>query len=772
MLGVTGVHRRCEGGRDMTKRNRIAVFSFLAVTLEIVVGPAFAQIPEGVSPGAIDRASEIESRCPTFIWNPVQGATFHELVGYRLLEAPDLADPSEVDLSGADQVLYAKVPGSAPAWEPELAECLTPGSNYVWFVRAVYREDTGEVIEASEWSYGRYFSISSVPSVGEVQEALRVLRLYAEQTIDSGEPKTETADTERSGPSRRVAVSQQAAKSVTSAKTAIKGTVSDGSGETYGVVGISNSGAGAGLAAANTGGGADLVLDGSADGDADAVFTQGGIDRRSSSDTGFFLLNSDPVGELSLNVEGTIFGNGSGLSMVDAETFDGLDSTVFATDVEAAALVTAHASSVDHDGRYYTETELGTAGSSALHWENLTNVPVGLDDGDDDTTYTAGPGLVLIGSEFRTLAADSILTPGDNSLSVLDDVGTFEQHLAMTVGSDGLGLMAYFDNSPSRMKIAHCDDPKCTVATLSTISGSGEVDMAGGIVVGSDGLGLVVYHDVTDDLAIEIGQCDDIECSSVSPSVIDGLPGNVWSWPSIALGSDGFGLASYYDGDAGDENLNVAHCNNTACTSATVTVLDTTGKVGWYSSVAIGSDGLGIIAYYDDSNSALKVAHCEDLACSTATISSLDTAGVVGKHTSVTIGSDGLGLISYIDSSNGYLKVAHCQNQACTSAALSILDNSGNNLARTSATIGSDGLGLIAYVDYTAGKLKVAHCSDSLCSDASLVSVAAEGREVSVSTGVDGMPLIGFYQATGPFEGTLSVIHCENVFCVPYFRRR
>jgi len=38
----------------------------------------------------------------------------------------------------------------------------------------------------------------------------------------------------------------------------------------------------------------------------------------------------------------------------------------------------------------------------------------------------------------------------------------------------------------------------------------------------------------------------------------------------------------------------------------------------------------------------------------------------VGYYTSITIGSDGLGLISYYDKSNGDLKVAHCGNPACT----------------------------------------------------------------------------------------------------------
>jgi hypothetical protein len=170
----------------MTSRTRIAVFSFLAVPLVIIGTSAFAQIPDGVSPGAVDRIAEIEGRCPTFIWGTSADAVNHELVVYRLPEGLDRSDVSAIDFSNADQVLYAEIPGTASAWAPELAECLTPSGNYVWFVRAVHLKDEGEVVEASEWSYGRYFSISSLPSAAEVEEALRVLRRYAGHPVEPG----------------------------------------------------------------------------------------------------------------------------------------------------------------------------------------------------------------------------------------------------------------------------------------------------------------------------------------------------------------------------------------------------------------------------------------------------------------------------------------------------------------------------------------------------------------------------------------------------------
>ena len=140
--------------------------------------------------------------------------------------------------------------------------------------------------------------------------------------------------------------------------------------------------------------------------------------------------------------------------------------------------------------------------------------------------------------------------------------------------------------------------------------------------------------------------------------------GNVGYFTSIAIGGDGLGLISYWDNTNGD--LKVAHCANVACSSATLAALDAVGSVGYFTSITIGGDGLGLISYWDQTNGDLKVAHCANVACSSATLAALDTAGVVGQYTSITIGGDGLGLISYYDGTIGYLKVAHCSNAICT----------------------------------------------------------------------------------------------------------
>lgn len=55
----------------------------------------------------------------------------------------------------------------------------------------------------------------------------------------------------------------------------------------------------------------------------------------------------------------------------------------------------------DHDQDYYTQSQLATSGGgSVVHWDNLDQVPLGLDDGDDDllSSLSCADGQILEGS--------------------------------------------------------------------------------------------------------------------------------------------------------------------------------------------------------------------------------------------------------------------------------------------------------------------------------------------------------------------------------------
>src|SRR5262245_15586846 len=262
-------------------------------------------------------------------------------------------------------------------------------------------------------------------------------------------------------------------------------------------------------------------------------------------------------------------------------------------------------------------------------------------------------------------------------------------------------------------------------------------------------------------LTLSVGAGDNtLDRPGFALTTLDGS-GNVGQYSSVAIGTDGLALISYYD--ASNSDLKVAHCSDFACTSATLTTVDSAGSVGQYSSVAIGTDGLALISYYDASNGDLKVAHCSDAACTSAASTTLESEDNVGLFTSVTIGTDGLALISYYDASNGDLKVAHCSDLACTSATrttLTFLKSEGNVGQFTSVTI-TRAHGPISYYDSTDQDLKVALCPDFTCTSATITNtpdrIGNVGQYSSVTVGTDGLALISYYDAT---NGDLKVAHC------------
>jgi hypothetical protein len=79
----------------------------------------------------------------------------------------------------------------------------------------------------------------------------------------------------------------------------------------------------------------------------------------------------------------------------------------------------------------------------------------------------------------------------------------------------------------------------------------------------------------------------------------------------------------------------------------------------------IGSDGRAIISYYDSFNGGLEVGHCNDIACSSASSFDIDTTSLVGQYTAITLGSDGLPLVVYHDVTSRNLKAVHCSNSFC-----------------------------------------------------------------------------------------------------------
>lgn len=367
-------------------------------------------------------------------------------------------------------------------------------------------------------------------------------------------------------------------------------------------------------------------------------------------------------------------------------------------------------------------------------------------------------------------------------MSTIDGAGDVGRGASLAVGSDGLGLISYYDASNGDLKVAHCEDAACTSATATAVVATGAVPpvqpdaiATTSLAVGSDGLGLISYYDFTSG-DLKVVHCENTACTSATVSPVD-TTGDVGQASSLAIGSDGLGLISYYD--VTNRDLKVAHCENTACTAATTRTVESAvpadeharDSAGVHSSLAIGSDGLGLIAYvYSDGRAELsiKVAHCEDSACGTSSRYTVDAPSRGALNPSLTIGGDGLGLIAY--QSNVDLRddiaVAHCDDVVCSTATLNTVEEDANaHLARGAITRGADGLGLISYFDRTNQEVNVAHCDDVLCTAATRHVVdrgLSSWGNSSIAVGTDGLGLIAYYDLT---NGDLRTIHCGSTIC-------
>ena len=386
---------------------------------------------------------------------------------------------------------------------------------------------------------------------------------------------------------------------------------------------------------------------------------------------------------------------------------------------------------------------------------------------------SCAPGTYLrgINSDGSVLCAE---VSGVTAITTVDDQANFVgQDTSIAIGSDGLPVISYHDVTAGALKVAKCANAACTgTATITTVDDSAnDVGNFTSLAIGIDGLPVISYFDNTA-FTLKVAKCANTACTGAATitTVDDPVVNRVGFFTSLAIGIDGLPVISYRDFDA--RALKVAKCANAACTgvSTITTVDDPANEVGAFTSIAIGSDGLPVIAYFDDTADALKVAKCVNAACTgTATITTVDDpVNSVGIHVSLAVGGDGLPVISYLDQTAATLKVAKCANAACTGiATITPIDVQASITAITSIDIGSDGLPVIAYFDQTASALKVARCANAACTGAATITIVDDpannvGQHSSIAIGSDGLPVISYRDATA---SSLKVAKCGSRSC-------
>ncbi len=248
--------------------------------------------PSGVSPGA-SGSFAAAAPCPTFSWTSTPGAAAYELQVYAVDERAQV---------GATPALDVRIPGGASSWTPAVDRCLAGATRFAWSVRAVAEESPGP------WSEALLFETSAVPA--DLAAALAVLELYLGGEGAAGSSASVAAELASAaagggdGAQGRATAHEGddgAIPLVGGPITAIRGEVPDGAGETYGVRGVSNSAAGAGVRADNNNAsGADLLLGGAPA----ASLTETTFSRNSASDLTFNFTNPG-AGSMTLQADGS-----------------------------------------------------------------------------------------------------------------------------------------------------------------------------------------------------------------------------------------------------------------------------------------------------------------------------------------------------------------------------------------------------------------------------------------------------------------------------------
>jgi Calx-beta domain len=328
---------------------------------------------------------------------------------------------------------------------------------------------------------------------------------------------------------------------------------------------------------------------------------------------------------------------------------------------------------------------------------------------------------------------------------------------SVTIGADGLGLIAYYDEANGDLKVAHCSNAACTSATITPLDVAGDVGSDTAITTGADGLGLIAYEDTTATgpppfARLKVAHCNDLACTSAE---FTGLS-TAFGGSQAVIGADGLGLIGYVAAvsQAGTAS-ELRHCGDLPCSfvSGGSPLLP-----GAPAGLTIGADGLALYVYNVRESfgfpSQVVAYHCSTADCSSATTSTLASAPAFGAPVlagPLAVGADGRGLFPLSTPDGTFM--AHCDDTLCSGITLA------PSPVGFSLAIGPDGLGLMAYQE----ELRLGHCDDPACSSQTVSApIDTNGFYPSLRVGPDGLALVAYAGAQG-----LKVAHCSLTSCAP-----
>ncbi len=186
-----------------------------------------------------------------------------------------------------------------------------------------------------------------------------------------------------------------------------------------------------------------------------------------------------------INASGTIGTNWTDLVGVPAGFVDNIDNDTQLTDVQVATAVNSQFPNLDTDVTDDFDGE----------WTSLNNRPIGLDDGDDDTQYTAGAGIAISGTNQISVDGGTIVADWGNLTGIPINIDTDST-------DDFDGEWTSLNNRPLGLDDGD-DDTQYTAGAGIAISGTNQISVDGGTIVADwgnlTGIPINIDTDSTDD---------------------------------------------------------------------------------------------------------------------------------------------------------------------------------------------------------------------------------------------------------------------------------
>jgi hypothetical protein len=389
------------------------------------------------------------------------------------------------------------------------------------------------------------------------------------------------------------------------------------------------------------------------------------------------------------------------------------------------------------------------------------NVGVGM-------TLPSGRFKFEVNGDIGPFSAPTATTTG-RTITTLDNAADVGQYTSIKTLEDGRAVIAYYDVTNGDLKVTLCTNEFCTAAASTTVVDStGNVGQYTSMAIGSDGFPVISYYDVTN-LNLKVIKCGNAGCTTGNTITTLDSTGDVGQFTSIAIGRDNTPIIAYYNVTGGD--LKVVKCGNTSCSAGnTITSVDTTNNVGQFNTIAIASDGFPIIVFQDVTNLNQRVVNCGNPACSAGnTFANIDSTNNVGYFNAMTMTPDGFPFIASYDATPANLnqRRTKCTTTSCSAVSAANLETTGTIGQYNSVDSGPSGFPVIAYYDASNGDLKVQKCGNALCSAGNVITAIDTtgnvGQYTSMSVSIkDGRPVIAYYDVTNT---SLKVIKCTNSDC-------